>query len=183
MPENTFIACDKVGDAWFNNDLARFAIIPDTDESLSTTAEIVEEILQTFTQHDDGDTKDEVLAELLDLHARGLILWPLGFQWGRTALGNIFGQRFARVVEQDDPTSLEVRDQIFKSDQFKAAVWREMEKRNRSFSFWQYFMTLRLCTTNIRKLDDVQEIHLVQIITALKPNNLWRACPTMASLR
>jgi hypothetical protein len=173
MSTNTFIACDKVGDAWFNNDLIRFAIIPDTDEPASTTAEIVEEILQTFTQHDDGDTKDEVLAELLDLHERGLILWPLGFQWGRTALGDIFGQRFARVVEQEDPTSFEVRDQIFNSEQFKAEVWTESEKRNRSFNFWRYFMTLRLCTTNIRKLDDIQEIHLAQMFNALKTDGLW----------
>jgi len=173
MSTNTFIACDKVGDAWFNNDLTRFAIIPDTDESPSTTAEIVEEILQTFTQRDDGDTKDEVLAELLDLHARGLILWPLGFQWGRTALGDIFPQRFARVVEQEDPSSFEVRDHILKSDQFKATVWTEKEKQIRSFGFWRYFMTLRLCTTNIRKLDDIREVHLVQMITALKPDGLW----------
>ena len=44
MSENTFIACDKIGEAWFNNDLARFAAIPGTDEDPAKTAGIVEDI-------------------------------------------------------------------------------------------------------------------------------------------
>ncbi len=42
MTQNTFIACDKVCDAWFNNDLSRFAIVPSTDEDPAKTAEVVE---------------------------------------------------------------------------------------------------------------------------------------------
>ena len=173
MSENTFTACDKVGEAWFNNDLVRFAIVPGTNEDPATTASIVEGILGTCGDGADGDAVDEALAELIDLHGQGLVLWPVGFQWGRTALGNVFGQRFARVVEEEDPVSFEVRDQIFQSEEFRTASWTEQEKRNRSFNFWRHFMTLRLCATNIHKLDDIHEAHLLQLYAALKPAGIW----------
>lgn len=172
MSKNTFIACDKVGDAWFNNDLIRFAIIPDTDESPSTTAEVVEHLVCAFAETN-GDAKDEILADLLDLHARGILLWPIGVLWGRSALGELFGQRFRRVVENEDPTCFEIRDHILKSDQFSTASWGTKEKNNRSFIFWRLFVTLRLASLNIKILEDLQEAHLIQMFTALKPAGLW----------
>ena len=173
MTQNTFIACDKIGEAWFNSDLVRFAIVPGTDEAEKTAA-VVEGILSTCLGLDaGGEDVDEALAELIEMHARGLILWPIGFQWGRTALGDVFGQRFARVIEEEDPVSFEIREEIFRSAEFQKASWTEQEKRNRSFNFWRYVMTIRLCTTTVRALGDVQEAHLLQLYAVLKPNGLW----------
>ncbi|MCK9908191.1 VPA1269 family protein [Microbacteriaceae bacterium K1510] len=174
MTQNTFIACDKVADAWFNSDPVRFAIVPGTDEDPDKTASVVEGILSACSAASfDGDAVDEALAELIELHARGLVLWPVGFQWGRTALGDVFGQRFARVVEEEDPISFEVREEIFRSSEFQEASWTTSEKRIRSFNFWRYFMTIGFCTTTVRKLADVQESHLLQLYATLKPNGLW----------
>lgn len=174
MTQNTFVACDRVADAWFNSDPVRFAIVPGADEDPEKTAAVVEGIVGTCAAAgDDGEVVDEALAELVELHARGLVLWPIGFQWGRTALGDVFGQRFARVVEEEDPVSFEVREEIFRSDEFQKASWTASEKRIRSFNFWRYFMTIRLCTTIVRKLDDVHELHLLQLYATLKPNGLW----------
>jgi Putative integrase len=173
MTENTFIACEKSGGGWVNTDLAKFAIVPGLDEPVAATEAIVEESLRVFAEHDDGDTKDEVLAELLELHARGLILWPLGFLWGRSMIGDIFGQRFYKVVAEEDPVTAEVRKHIFDSEEFQSSNWKDAERQNRSFIFWRLFITLRLASSDVKTLGDLQEAHLVRLFNVLKPNGLW----------
>lgn len=173
MQETTFIVEKQIASGWFNGDLTRFAIVPTASEDPEITAEIVDRLVRSYAESDESEELDEILAELIDLHARGLVLWPMGVLWGRSPLGELFGQRFSRIVKTEDPLSFEIREQILQSAQFQESEWRDTEKNNRSFIFWRLYMTVRLAAANIHKLDDLQEAHLLQMFELLKPNGVW----------
>jgi hypothetical protein len=110
----------------------------------------------------------------MDLHQQGLILWPLGALWGRSALGEVNEQRFARSVEEHDPGLYDVRIVILETDHFQNAAWTEREKSTRSFIFWKFAAALHFAGEGIDGIEQIQEVHVVKMAEMLKVNNKWK---------
>ena len=111
--------------------------------------------------------KNEVVSELMDLYVQGLILWPLGALWGRSPLGEVNEQRFARSVAEHDPGLYDIRDDIAGTDQFKDSGWSAKEQKARSFVFWKFVAVLHFAGEKINGVDEVQEVHLLKLAEAL----------------
>jgi hypothetical protein len=93
--ELTFMATDLIDGAYFNASEDRFALVPSRSDEPLKLQQIIEGLIRRHAETDDTEIKNEVIAELMDLHQQGLILWPLGALWGRSALGEVNEQRFA----------------------------------------------------------------------------------------
>jgi Putative phage integrase len=120
------------------------------------------------------EVKNEIVAELMDLHRQGLILWPLGALWGRSAMGEVNEQRFARSVEEHDPGLYDVRTVILETDHFEDATWTKREKSTRSFIFWKFAAALHFAGEGIDGIEQIQEVHVVKMAEMLKVDNQWK---------
>lgn len=180
MTEISYVADYCIDELWFNRSLTRFAIVPDSDDmTTNAVAAVVEKLVKAFLnagQHKrDSDTRNDILAELYDLHARGLILWPLGTTFHQSVLGYFAGRRLFRFAIREDPTVCEIRDEIERSVAFKQVSETGDRAKFLSFDFWRVFITLRLATVmpSVRTLEDISETHLFGLADVLHSDASW----------
>ena len=167
--------CNRlIGERYFNDSETRFALIPGRTDDPEGLQKDIETLLRKHAETEALDEKNDVISALIEMHTQGLVLWPLGALWGRSALGEVNEQRFARTVQECDPEIIAVRASIEGSEYFNKAVLRDSEKRNRSFIFWKLFMAIHLAGENIAELDDVLEAHIVALTQAFKENGRWK---------
>lgn len=172
--ELTFIASEKIDGAYFNSSESSFALIPDRSGDPIALREIVEDLTRRHAETEELETKNEIVAELMDLHRQGLILWPLGALWGRSAMGEVNEQRFARSVEEHDPGLYDVRNVILETDHFQNADWTKREKSTRSFIFWKFAAALHFAGEGIDGIEKIQEVHVIKMAEMLKIDNRWK---------
>ena len=170
----TFMATDLVEGSYFNSSEDRFALIPSRHDEPLELQKIVEDMLRKHAETTDLDVKNEVVSELMDLYGQGLILWPLGALWGRSPLGEVNEQRFARSVAEHDPGLYDIRDDIAGTDQFKDSGWSAKEQKARSFVFWKFVAVLHFAGEKINGVDEVQEVHLLKLAEAFRENGNWK---------
>lgn len=181
LSEFTILADSKIGDSWFNRSLTHFAIVPDTPgQDVEATAAAVDELVRRFLatpwgKHADTSDAMEVLAELYDLHAQQLVLWPLGVQWNRSVLGKSRSMLFFAAVEESDPSVYALRDWIEQTPAFHNAGYPETIKRERSTEIWRVFMTLRLATIGMSGFHLVGEEACFALVAALQVDGVWAA--------
>lgn len=180
LTEISYIADYCIDELWFNRSLTRFAIVPDSDEmSPKAAAAALETLVKAFLKagksKSDSDTRNEILAELYDLHARGLILWPLGTTFHQSVLGNLACRRLFNFAMREDPTACEIRDEIERSVAFKQVSEAFHSATALSFDFWQIFITLRLASeiSSVRTLNDISETHLFGLVDVLHADESW----------
>jgi hypothetical protein len=111
----------------------------------------------------------------MDLHRQGLILWPLGTLWGRSALGEVNEQRFARSVEDHNPSLYDVRTVILETDHFQNSSWKDKERANRSFIFLKFAAALHFSGEGIDGIEQIQEVHVIRMAEMLKVENKWKS--------
>jgi Putative phage integrase len=174
----TFIASAKYNDVWINDDLCRFAIVPDAEgQDISATAEAVHLIVAAYRAA--GDSKEEsvekteLLAELYDLHAQGRVLWPVGVPWDQSVLGEVSGHRFGQLMSQADQHCLALRDEIESSPTFANHRTTPIIKRTMGFYIWRMFMTARLSTIGLEDLCEFDEGHLGNMLLPLQGEGSW----------
>lgn len=178
MSEFAFVADTKIGSAWSNPSLSSFAVVPDAhDSDVMAAANAVDELVRAYrtarNNRGGSETMNDVLADLYDLHARGMVLWPLGTLYDRSVLGEVSGFRFSYLIEEQDPSALEHRHAIENSAGFRKAGFSGKRARNLSFEFWRIFMTLRLATLGLDGFDCVAEDHLFALVQAMRVDGLW----------
>ena len=166
---------ELIDGAYFNSSEDRFALIPSRADEPLELQQIVEAHIRKHAETDDLDTKNEVVSELMDLHRQGLILWPLGTLWGRSAMGEVNEQRFARSVLDHDPGLHDVRNDILETEHFDESGWSDREKGNRSFAFWKFAATLHFAGEGIDGIDLIQEVHLVRMAEAFRTDGSWKS--------
>jgi hypothetical protein len=137
---------------------------------------LVDDLVRAYRNAPDNrggsETRNEILAELYDLHARGLVLWPLGVQWNRSVLGEVTSYRFSHLVEEEDPSALEYREQIERSPSFVHADYAR-RKKDVGYRLWRLFMTLKLANIGLYGIDLVREEHLFTLFEAMHTDGLW----------
>ena len=172
--ELTFMATDLIDGAYFNASEDRFALIPSRSDEPLDLQRIVEDLVRRHAETESLEVKNEIVAELMDLHRQGLILWPLGALWGRSAMGEVNEQRFARSVEEHDPGLYDVRTVILETDHFQDATWTKREKSTRSFIFWKFAAALHFAGEGVDGIEEIQEVHVVKMSEMLKIDNQWK---------
>ncbi|MGY3617756.1 VPA1269 family protein [Bradyrhizobium sp. USDA 10063] len=172
--ELTFMTSEWIDGAYFNSSEDRFALIPSRSEEPLELQAIVEALIRRHAETQDLDAKNDIIAELMDLHRQGLILWPLGALWDRSALGEVNEQRFARSVEDHDPDLFGVRSTILKTEHFEKAKWSSREKANRSFALWKFVAALHFAIEGVEGIESLQEIHLLKMAEVLRVNGRWK---------
>lgn len=165
---------DKIEGRHFNASEGGFAIVPDRHGDPVDLQRTLEGLLHRHRETDDLDEKNEVVAELMEMHGQGLILWPVGAVFGRSALGDVNEQRFARSVLEHDPGLHDVRQVILDTEQFSEAKWSKREKASRSFALWKIVAALHFAGEDIEGLETVKEAHLVKMSLAFKENGKWK---------
>lgn len=170
----TFMTSELIEQAYFNSSETRFALIPSRSDDPIELQKIVEDLLLKHAETADLDVKNEVVSELMDLHGQGLILWPLGALWGRSPMGEVNEQRFARSVLDHDPGLHDVRNSILETDFFEKSEWSKREKDNRSFVFWKFVSVLHFAGEGIDGIDRIQEAHLLRLAEAFRANGNWK---------
>ncbi|MEY9416821.1 hypothetical protein ABIF69_003263 [Bradyrhizobium japonicum] len=177
MTRSTIIADTEVEGTWFNTSPTHFAIVPDApDQDAALTAAVVEEAIEKYRlARDEGadhDAMNEALADLFELHGRGLILWPLNVQWDRSTLGVVSGRRFNNVLEEVDPAAFAVRERIERFLVLKSA-YDPKQVRARSFELWRLFMALRLATIGLDDTMFVAQEHMYPLVNAARTDGVW----------
>lgn len=172
--ELTFMATDLIDGAYFNASEDRFALIPSRSDEPLDLQRIVEDLIRRHAETENLEVKNEIVSELMDLHRQGLILWPLGALWGRSAMGEVNEQRFARSVEEHDPGLYDVRTVILETDHFQDATWTKREKSTRSFIFWKFAAALHFAGEGVDGIEQIQEVHVVKMSEMLKIDNQWK---------
>lgn len=173
--ELTFMTNELIEGSYFNSSEDRFALIPSRADEPLELQKIIEDLLRKHAETEDLDTKNEVVSELMDLHRRGLILWPLGALWGRSAMGEVNEQRFARSVLDHDPGLHDVRNVIMETDHFQKSKWSDREKANRSFIFWKFAAALHFAGEGIDGIELIQEVHLVKMAESFRVDGSWKS--------
>ncbi|WP_431201371.1 VPA1269 family protein [Bradyrhizobium betae] len=171
----TFMTNELIEGRYFNSSEDRSALIPSRADEPLELQQIVEAHIRKHAETDDLDTKNEVVSELMDLHRQGLILWPLGALWGRSAMGEVNEQRFARSVLDHDPGLYDVRNVILETKHFQESKWSEKEKANRSFVFWKFAAALHFAGEGIDGIEMIQEVHLVKMAEAFRVDGGWKS--------
>jgi hypothetical protein len=178
MSDFSFVADTKIGDAWTNQSLSKFAIVPDApDQDLDVTSSLVDSLARSYLDAPDtrggSAIKNEVLAELYDLNARGLVLWPLGVQWKQAAMGEVTGYRFLHLIEEEDPEVLELRDRIQQSSSFQVADYQQEKAQTLAHGFWRLFMTMRMANAGLNDIHFLSEAHLFNLVNAMRVDGVW----------
>jgi hypothetical protein len=170
----TFMTSEWTEGAYFNSSEDRFALIPSRSDEPRVLQKIVEELIREHAEVKDLETKNDIIAELMDLHRQGLILWPLGALWGRSAMGKINEQRFARSVLEHDPGLHDVRSFILETDHFQKEPWSKREKNSRSFALWKFAAALHFAGEGIDGIETIEEIHLLKMKEMLQHDGKWK---------
>jgi len=172
----SFVADTKIGGEWANQSLSLFAVIPGTPDFEETRA-LVEDLVKTYrdaaANKGGSAEKNEVLSTLYELHARQLILWPLGTHYDQSVLGHVDGRRFFRLVAQDDPNVMGVREYIETCAAFQKARYAGTLARTRSNEYWLLFITMRLATIGLTGIARITEDHVFALFTSLKIYGAW----------
>jgi len=171
----TFMVGTLIDGAYFNDSEDRFGLIPSRSEDPLDLQKIVEDLMRKHAETEVLEVKNEIVAELMDLHRQGLILWPLGALWGRSAMGDVNEQRFARSVEEHDPGLYDVRTAILETSHFRDSSWTDREKKIRSFIFWKFAAALHFAGEGIDGVEQIQEAHVVRMSEMLKVDNQWKS--------
>lgn len=179
MSEFTVVADAKVNDVWFNRSLTRFALVPDTPgQDLEATASAVDGLVRRYLaeprgRHADNEGVREVVAELYDLHAQQLILWPLGVQWHRSVLGKARTWIFFSSIEEIDPPIFALREHIEGTVAFRNCGYPDTVRQDRSAELWRVFMTIRLATIGLTDFVHLSEEQLFAVVSALQVDGVW----------
>jgi Putative integrase len=172
--ELTFMVGTLIDGAYFNDSEDRFGLIPSRSEDPLDLQKVVDDLMRKHAETEVLEVKNEIVAELMDLHRQGLILWPLGALWGRSAMGEVNEQRFARSVEEHDPGLYDVRTAILETSHFQDGSWTDREKKTRSFIFWKFAAALHFSGEGIDGVEQIQEAHVVRMSEMLKVDNQWK---------
>lgn len=170
----TFMTTELIEQAFFNSSEDRFALIPSRSDDALQLQQIVETHLRRHAETGNLYEKNEIIAELMDLHRQGLILWPLGALWGRSPLGEVNEQRFARSVLEHDPGLHDIREAILETKHFETSTWSKREKAKRSFACWKFAAALHFAGEGINGLELIEEIHLVRLAEAFVADGKWK---------
>ncbi|MBR0841743.1 hypothetical protein JQ607_16215 [Bradyrhizobium liaoningense] len=182
MSEFSYFADTKIEGVWFNGSLSLFAVIPDApNEEAEITAATVEELVRSFRaaiESGNADAQDEALAELGELHARHLVLWPLGVQWDQSVLGKVHYSRFALMLEEVDQPVLDLRNELpALMDRFSPG-YAEQGAKDRVSEIWRQFVTLRFATIGLNELYDIREEHVFALFNSMRVDGFWAAWAT-----
>ena len=177
MTQFTVIADTHIEGTWFNTSLTHFAIVPDApDQDVDTTAAVVDVLAEKYRRaREDNvahDVMNEALADLYDLHARHLILWPLGVQWDQSVLGEVNGRRFNNMLEETDPRALTFREDI-DNLLVRLGAYGPTVVHERSQELWRLFMTLRLATFGLDATMFVTQEHIFALVNAARIDGVW----------
>ncbi|TIP49774.1 MAG: hypothetical protein E5X77_09365, partial [Mesorhizobium sp.] len=165
-------AAERFPGGWFNPDESRFALLPDEDGRLDEeTTRLLEQMLNEHAATENNGHPEEVLAELVDLHARRIVLWPLGLLWGRSALGAIDEQWFRFFLSEIDPDFVNIRDEIRGSE--AVAHLRPPQRRTYSFGLWKFLAAFHFSSSDTATLDDLQEAHFLALGGMVRPDGVW----------
>ncbi len=172
--ELTYMTSEWIDDGYFNASESRFALIPGrTEDPLRLQAQ-VEELVLRHKATEQLDEKNDVIAELMEMHRQGLILWPVAALFGQSPLGEVNEQRFSRSVLEHDPGLYDVKQVILDTDQFTNAKWKDREKSSRSFALWKVVAALHFAGEGIEGLETVKEAQLVKMAIAFKEDGKWK---------
>jgi hypothetical protein len=189
LSEFTFVADTKLDGNWFNQSLTHFAIVPDTPgQDVEATAAAVDELVRRYREAPHGKNADtdgasEVFADLYDLHAQQMVLWPLGVQWNQSVLDKGRGQVFAASIEAADPQTFALREIIEKEPAFMSSGYPDTIRQDRSAELWRVFMTLRLATIGLRHFYEVSEEQVFALVAALQVDGIWAGWTGQATRR
>ena len=189
LSEFTVVADSKVDGAWFNRSLTHFAVVPDTPgQDVEATAMAVDELVRRYRaaplgKHADTDIVREVIAELYDLHAQQLILWPVGFQFNKSVLGYGRTMVFFGAVEEIDPPMFALRDFIEGTPAFMNSGYPDTIRQNRSSELWRLFMTIRLATIGLKHFIFLSEEKLFAVVDALQVDGVWAGWTAQSNRR
>jgi hypothetical protein len=185
MPEAVYrhvVSAEALVDCWFNPDPARFAMIPRDDGSLDPeTAKLLDAMVEECAAKGTQAAQEELLNELFDLHAQMIVLWPLGFLWGRSPIGDVNEQFFARVLSEVDPHFVAVRSDIIALPRLAS-----MEKRRGaalSFAIWKILAALRYSSDHVHTLDEIEDVHVAALAEILRPDGAWADWTTIWTQR
>jgi hypothetical protein len=183
---STLIASTRRDDVWMNEDVSRFAVVPDVGSfDLSATARSVEMLVADYRRgklardqsRDSNKSKGvemlEPLAELYDLHAQGRVLWPTGVQWGSSVLGNVSANLFVNLICESDQHCAEVRDEVERSALVQRWGTVSRPASTWAYAIWRLFMTARLSTIGLENLRDFDEAHLKNILIPMRDGDAW----------
>lgn len=169
---NHVTIAQNLGEAWFNPDERRFALIPsinDTDsEKLAT---LIEEMVESCRLDGSRAAQDDFLYELHGLHAQRAVLWPLGILFGRSAIGDINAQWFQFFLQELDPDFVLLRSEIEKLSHLSKFPARQ--RQDRSFAIWKWLAVLKFSSDHIDYLESIQEAHIVELGRLLRPSGIW----------
>ncbi|MDO9294354.1 VPA1269 family protein [Bradyrhizobium sp.] len=189
MSEFTVVADSKINGAWFNRSLTHFALVPDTPgQDLEATAVVVDELVRRYRaapQGKDVNTEPvrEVVAELYDLHAQQLILWPVGVQFNKSVLGKGRSLIFFGSIEEIDPPMFALRDSIEGTAAFENCGYPDTIRQDRSSELWRVFMTVRLATLGLKDFANLGQEHVFAVVAALQIDGVWAGWTAQSNRR
>jgi hypothetical protein len=174
--KHTIVASHKVAGCWFNPDLGKFALVPSEDGSIDEDiGHFVDELVErhaTIRGRNGGCSK--ALAELLDLHANGLVLWPLAFLWHQSALGQMSEGRFCRIAAEHYEEIGALQSAIKELEAFRRFTPKDAKSiQDRGFSYWKIAASLALASSNAPSVEHLQPGHFGYLAAAFRPNGIW----------
>jgi len=166
------IVASKMGDRWFNSDEARFAIIPDSDEVNNTRFADTVEAMVEQAAHGNLFIREEALRELLDMHSQQLVLFPLGFLWGRSGFGKVHEQWFVHVLSDVDPDIVDQRG-LMEDLPAMIAVRSPVRRSNLAFVMWKMLVAFLYSSFDVNNLEDFQPFHISALASMMRPEGEW----------
>lgn len=179
MTEFTIVADSKVDGVWFNRSLTHFAIVPDTPgQDVEATAMAVDELVRRFRtapkgHHADTEIVREVVAELYDLHAQQMVLWPIGVQFNKSVLGDGRSRIFFTTVEEIDPPVFALCEYIGGTLAFRNCGYPDTVRQDRITELWRLFMTIRLASVGLTNFLYLGQERLFAVVAALQVDGVW----------
>ncbi|WP_134495989.1 VPA1269 family protein [Microvirga pakistanensis] len=175
---HSIAASTQVAGEWFNIHPEKFALVPNEDGTIDDEiGHLVDDLVEQYTTvRERNGGSSNALGELLELHAAGLILWPIAFLWDQSGLGKMHEKRFNRIAAEYNEDLVAMQVEIQELESFKRAVPRDgggRDFRARSFAYWKIAASIALSSTNVTSIDDLKSDHFDYIASVFMPEGEW----------
>ncbi|WP_262031057.1 VPA1269 family protein [Microvirga sp. Mcv34] len=171
-------ASTQVAGEWFNIDPEKFALVPNDDGNIDDEiGYLVDDLVEQYTtvRERNGGSSD-ALGELLELHAAGLILWPIAFLWDQSCLGRMHEKRFNRIAAEYNEDLVAIEAAIRELESFKRVIPKGGGARDfkvRGFAYWKIAASISLASTNVTSVEDLKSDHFDRIASVFMPGGEW----------
>lgn len=169
MSEYNYVcaATEKVADAWFNTDLTRFAVVPgawEVDEDEASPEVEVETLVEAFLSERSADGRVAILMELLEMHGRGQLLWPVSAFFGFSCLGDVEASVLFDAIADIDVNFALTRAWFEESEHMP-----KVDRTNKAFLAWKVIASIRYAWAGVlRDPDDYRPDHLEAFSNVLR---------------